>query len=343
MAKRLIEELMELNRAYSGQFVAQSAERERYHAKHPTNIATFKCMDGRVNLSRLTHTPIGIIRPFRNIGGVFDLGWSVLNTEIVDYVRTSSDIKGRNVLFLVTYHFARGSIERGCRGHHYDVAAGTKCAAHQVEQIRRVFHGHKGVYAILVGVETDRQSLIFHGQGGRRVSMEDLPNSDSAIVNAIRTLYPDIPDEIMADLTPLMRGNIVHVRELSRTDHKLEDREHKEHILALGHGFEWIPYNHALVINDLELTLDDTVGTAAGIIKENHRAGRTSGSKATLLTSVTYEQDGYMKAMAVERSRYLTRLGLDSIRKFHPDLRDFFEPHTCVMRWQDRLLEVIDD
>ena len=49
--------------------------RERYLAEHPTAIAVLKCMDGRINIPVATNTPTGILMPFRNLGGMFNLGW----------------------------------------------------------------------------------------------------------------------------------------------------------------------------------------------------------------------------------------------------------------------------
>ena len=50
-------------------------ERSRYLVQHPTAVAAFKCMDGGINIPVATNTPHGIILPFRNLGGRFDLGW----------------------------------------------------------------------------------------------------------------------------------------------------------------------------------------------------------------------------------------------------------------------------
>ena len=129
MPTKLVDELVEINRAQSERFMdaGQSAARRRYRAAHPTEIVCLKCMDGRVNMPLLTSTPMGIMHPFRNIGGIFDLGWPALSlrlTEIVDYAIS----KGRSNLFLVTYHFAKGDPHRGCRGHGYDKEKAFKSA-----------------------------------------------------------------------------------------------------------------------------------------------------------------------------------------------------------------------
>ena len=60
--------------------------RERYLSEHPTAIAVLKCMDGRINMPVATNTPTGILMPFRNLGGMFDLGWPHLGEVLAHYV-----------------------------------------------------------------------------------------------------------------------------------------------------------------------------------------------------------------------------------------------------------------
>lgn len=340
--KRLVQEVLDRNRVHSELFVGQKTARDRHHANHPTNIAAFKCMDGRVNLAGLTETPLGIIRPFRNIGGVFDIGWTALNAQLSHYVKTSVE-KGRKILFLVTYHFAEGSRHRGCRGHEYDVDRAIKSAQGLVGQIRRVFDGDPGIYPVLLGVETDHQKLIFHGREGQSMATTEMEDDPAELPGLIRSFYPDMHPEIVPDLVPLLLGNIRHLSSVRVDEPLADDLEHKERTIAIGQGFEWLPHNWALVINDLELTLDDTIGKAAGIIKENIKARRVPKDKGLLLASVPYEADGFERRLAVERARHLKQLGLESIDKFHPDLKHFFEPMTAVMNWQTRRLEIVED
>ncbi len=340
MAKSLVQQVLELNRRHSELFVSQRAERARYHAEHPTNIAVLKCMDGRIRMWKKMKMPRGVIRPFRNIGGAFDLGWTALNLKVDKYVRASLE-KDRNILFIVTYHYSEGETHRGCRGHEYDTERAIASATAQTEQFREVFAGYDKIYTILVGVETDHQTLYFHGLDGRIVSMADLANNASDITKTIRSLYPDMREEIVRDLVPIMSGNIRHSKEVREKNQEPETLEHQERIIALGQDFEWVPHNLALVIDDIEWTLDDTIGKAAGIIKGNRDAGRIPNTKALLLACAHYEEDGYERQLAIQRARKLTELGIESIRKFHPDLVGFFETLTCVMRWQDRLLEPI--
>jgi len=101
-----IEWLMQHARQYSQLFSSSAAtiERQRYLAEHPSAIAALKCMDGRINLSVDTHTPAGIIQPFRNLGGMFDLGWPHLGEVLANYVHTVVS-RGQRVLLLITYHY----------------------------------------------------------------------------------------------------------------------------------------------------------------------------------------------------------------------------------------------
>ena len=50
------------------------SERDLYWSQHPTHVIAIKCMDGRLNLPFITKTPVGIVQPYRNIGGRFDMG-----------------------------------------------------------------------------------------------------------------------------------------------------------------------------------------------------------------------------------------------------------------------------
>ena len=89
----------------------------------------------------------------------------------------SSKITGGHCcLPLVTYHFSKGDPHRGCAGHGYDTAAARAGAVSLVNQIERVFGAsHACVYPIVVGIETDEDSLVLHGKDDQ-VSCSNEPN-----------------------------------------------------------------------------------------------------------------------------------------------------------------------
>lgn len=346
MPRELVRELIEINRQQAVTYgdAGQVDRRENYRGRHPTRIACFKCMDGRVNIAALTETPFGLIRPFRNIGGVFDLGWGALDLRLNDFVDHTVR-EGALNLFLVTYHYSKSDKHLGCRGHGYDVERSVDSAQRLVQQMERVYGtGHEQVYPILVGVETDGEELVFHGRDGSIERMsEHLRAEPRHLRDLIAELYPDMDRDMIRDLLPLMTGNVAHIARLRRDPKKIEMLDHKERVLAVGQGFDWLhKVNFALIINDLDPTLDDTIGKAAGIIKENRDQHRIPNDGALYFVSVSYFKPGRRRQNAIERARYLTALGLESIQKFHPDLDGFFEPLTAVMEWDTRRLEIIE-
>eukprot|EP00291_Cryptomonas_curvata_P010942 CAMPEP_0172189556 /NCGR_PEP_ID=MMETSP1050-20130122/22591_1 /TAXON_ID=233186 /ORGANISM="Cryptomonas curvata, Strain CCAP979/52" /LENGTH=246 /DNA_ID=CAMNT_0012864267 /DNA_START=161 /DNA_END=898 /DNA_ORIENTATION=+ len=136
--------------------------RQRYLAIHPTCILAFKCMDGRVNLGDATGTPTGIIQLYRNIGGMFDLGWPHFSDSLVDTVGRAVRM-GQQTLMLITYHYSKGDPHRGCAGFGYDTDAARAYAfqiKHQVEEVFGAVHGT--VYPLVCGFETDDDTLVLH-------------------------------------------------------------------------------------------------------------------------------------------------------------------------------------
>lgn len=115
--------------------------RARYQSQHPTAIAVLKCMDGRINIPVATGTPIGLLMPFRNLGGRFDLGWPHLGEVVTQYVMDRVH-EGRQVLFLVTYHYSRGDHHRGCAGFDYDQQAAINHTQEIKQQISTILALH---------------------------------------------------------------------------------------------------------------------------------------------------------------------------------------------------------
>ncbi len=111
-----IDALLQLSRQHAERFCSPDAwlARQRYMAKHPTSIVVMKCMDGRIHIPHATQTPLGIITPFRNLGGIFDLGWPYLGELLTETVLQATQ-SGRATLLLITYHFSSGHPARGVR------------------------------------------------------------------------------------------------------------------------------------------------------------------------------------------------------------------------------------
>jgi hypothetical protein len=330
---------------YSATFTSPDAylARTRYLAEHPSAIAALKCMDGRINLSVATSTPPGIIQPFRNLGGMFNLGWPHMGEVFASYVHDQV-ITGRRVLVLITYHYSRGDTHRGCAGFNYDTEA-AKAHTHAIKrQMEHTFgFGHGTVYPIVCGFETDEDALVLHGSNGDLLDVSALDPGDSEhLGQRLETLFPDMPNQIRHDLMPLVRGNIGHIARIRQTPRTL-DIEHREWMVCVGRGFDFLHMpNLALIIGPYSPDLAEPIRKAAGIIDSNMRAGRIPDDGFLLLASVPYTEIGVDRARAELKSRFLTQFTAGVIRSENPQLAAKMKVHTAVLDWRTRVLETID-
>jgi hypothetical protein len=320
--------------------------RERYLAEHPTAIAVLKCMDGRINIPVATNTPVGILMPFRNLGGMFDLGWPHLGEVLAAHVQRMVH-SGRRVLFFITYHYSKGDPHRGCAGFNYDTTA---AIAHTYEIRRQVEHifgsAHGTVYPLVCGFETDEDALILHGTDGQKLDMASITPADRATLEpSLAALLPDMPAQMRADLLPLLHGNLEHieaVRAQMRRNERALDIEHREWMICLGRGFDFLHTpNLALIIGPYSPNLDVPIRTAASIIQANMKAGRIPDDGFLLLASVPYDEIGVDRARAELKSRFLSSFAAKVIRTEFPELAGKMAMRTAVLDWRSRQLETL--
>jgi hypothetical protein len=336
--------LLEHARRYSAMFSSSEnfLARKRYLAEHPSAIAALKCMDGRINLPVATHTPPGIIQPFRNLGGMFNLGWPHLGEVLVNYVHDQT-ADGRRVLMLITYHFSKADPHRGCAGFNYDTEA---AKAHTYEIKRQLEYtfgaGHATVYPIVCGFETDEDALILHGTNGELLDVSTLKAGDAERLRPrLAALFPDMPTQIRHDLEPLVRGNLARVDEVRKSS-RTPDFDHREWIMCVGRGFDFLHMpNIALIIGPYSPDLALPIREAAGIIEANMRAGRIPDDGFLLLASAPYAEIGVDRARAELKSRFLSNFAAQVIRTDHPALAAKMRMHTAVLDWRSRSLETI--
>jgi len=321
----LREFILSRNEEQSASFRSAAARlsRIRYRAEHPTEIAAWKCMDGRLNLAVYTKTPPGIIQPFRNIGGRFDLGWPFFQEVIKGWANYSLH-RGRRSLILVTYHFAKGDHHRGCAGWKYDTGAAQVAAQKLAEQTESVFGKMpRMVYPIVVGVETDEEGLVLHGVNGQTLDMAELTSCDG-LEGKVRDLYPDMDLQMVTDLLPLLIGNWEHIREVRASNRPPIDLEHREQIIAIGRGFDWLHLpNKALIIGPYSHEWPDAVATAGKIILGNLNDGRVPKKEGVLLlvSALSRDEEGsFGWNMAIEKTRYLERVAHAILNEKVPEL-----------------------
>lgn len=345
-----IDWLFDLARSHGKSFCSPEAwlARERYLAEHPTAIAVLKCMDGRINIPVATNTPTGILMPFRNLGGIFDLGWPHLGEVLAHHVLRMTSA-GRRVLILITYHWSKGDPSRGCAGFNYDTGAAIAHTREIRQQITQIFGSDHGtVYPLVCGFETDEDALTIHGTNGETLDLSGLSTADAAALEQrLAALLPDMPARMRADLLPLLQGNLEHiaeVREQSSGHTRLLDVEHREWVICIGRGFDFLHTpNHALIIGPYSPDLADPLRKAASIIESNMLAGRIPDDGFLLLASVPYDEIGVDRARAEMKAKFLARFSANVIgQKFAP-LAKKMTSHTAVLDWRSRTLELIDE
>ncbi len=339
-----IDGLFQLARQHSQAYASPEdwLARERYRARYPTAVMVMKCMDGRINIPIATGTPRGIIQPFRNLGGMFHLGWPHLG-EIIQGAVDKEVRRGRQVLMMITYHFSRGDPRRGCAGFHYRTDDARAHAFGLREEFSTLFGSlHQTVYPLVCGFETDEEAMVLHGTDGQELDMarlepQDLPGLPARLVQ----LFPDMPTQVRHDLLPLLEGNAAHIAALRQTERSLAI-EHREWIIFVGRGFDWLHLpNQALIIGPYSPDLDHPIRQAAGIIQANMRAGRIPDDGFLLMSSVPYEDVGVDRARAALKSRFLARFAADVIRRDFADMGPKMSVRESVLNWQQRALELL--
>lgn len=341
---RRIEWLFDIAARHSADFSSPESylARKRYLAEHPTDIMVMKCMDGRINIPVATNTPKGIIRPVRNLGGMFNLGWPHLGETVANHVQDVVDA-GRRMLNIITYHYSKGDPSRGCAGFNFDTAA---ARAHTYEiraQVEHVFGlDHGTVYPLVCGFETDEDALVLHGSNGDVLNVAELgPQDSDGLHLRLAVLYPDMPRQMREDMIPLILGNIDHIAEVRQTERSL-DIEHREWMICIGRGFDWLHIpNLALIIGPYSPDLADPIRKAAGIIQSNMANGRIPDDGFLLLASAPYDEIGVDRARAGLKAHFMRQFAADVIRREFPHLAGKLHERAAVLDWRSRSLEAI--
>lgn len=317
--------------------------RSRYLAQHPTAIAAFSCMDGRINIPVVTNTPHGVITPFRNLGGQFNLGWPYLGEVLAEQVQRVMR-EGRRTLALLTYHFSKGDPLRGCAGFDFDTDAARAHTFELKRQMEAVFGtGHSTVYPIVCGFETDDDALILHGKDGESLDLSALSMSDYEQLPAqLARLYPDMVEQVRRDLLPLVEDNITHIAAVKQSRRDLAIA-HREWIICIGRGFEWLHLPKvALIIGPYSPNLADPIRKAAEIVEANMHAGRIPDDGFLLFAEAPYQEVGIDRARSELKGRFLSEFAANVIRSEFPTLSRNMQVRTAVLAWQTRAMEMID-
>lgn len=319
------EYILDLNKQRSDVFCSPEAQDalRLYRKQHPTDFLVFKCMDGRINLPLIANLPEGALQPFRNIGGKFDLGSPLLN-DLVSRSRRQAGREGKRLLSLCTYHFSKGDIHRGCAGHNHDTDAAIAGAKTLKEQYERMYgRGNQVVSAIVVGIETDEDALIFHNGGDERLLIaEHADATDDEIERLLFSLYGRMHSEMLRDLLPIALGNRDHVRAIRLQKRPVAELVHGENVIAVGRGFGWLHVpNKALIIGPYDYDWGDAVKVAGKIVSANIAEGRAPKEDGALLLVLTPFWELDERDAVAEKSRYIARVSKRVLNESFPDLK----------------------
>ncbi len=316
----LVQSILELNAEQSAAYEAASFARRRYWAEHPTFFAALKCMDGRLNLSRITRMPIGLFKPYRSLGGRFEIYWpAFINMRLRAWVAKAANKASFNSIF-VTYHYSASDNDAlGCTGWHQDTQAAIGHAKELCEQLRYIFLDQ--VVPIVTGIETDRDILILHGPHHDVRGNTLMGCTNDHIHQCLGDAFGDeMPDVVRQDLVPFLSGNSEHIASLGNRPLDRSVLGHTERILAIGQGFEWLAAGKrkALIINDSTVDLREPIETAGRILAENLK-GTPEDDHALIFTNVPFE-DALGQRIAHKKGPGLLKFARDVLSKTQPEL-----------------------
>jgi hypothetical protein len=319
---------------------ADDDTREEYWERHPTSIGWLVCGDERINPRKMTGMPAGASKNIRVIGARFEAWWAAGMEKIERWVEATV-ARGDPLVLFATYHYSASENSRlGCAGWSCDTAA---ARAHQEmlrEYLEYVWGDHLTV--IVVGIETDRDVLTFHGPCGELSGAMLIRATEADVRAELKRVFPDLRERIVADILPYIHGNARCVADLMAKPRELHELDHAGRIIAIGHGFE-MPRNEALIVNDIDHNLGATIAKFAGIIERNLE-GTTTGDDALTFTCVPYAVKGIKRRKAIVQSLELQRFASELIQQRCPRLcaAGRFRRLVGIIRERDKRLEIVD-
>jgi hypothetical protein len=290
---------------------------------------------------------LGLVQPWRNIGGRFNLGWQGFNEHMADCVDYAIS-KGRGCLFVVTYHFSRGDKHRGCAGFNYDTDAARDSAFRLRRQFNKVFGHGEAVHTVLFGIETDLDALVLHGDDEEQAPIDTADTPPAAteedLLKILERLYPGMHERIRRDMLPLVVGNLAHIQEVRASNRTPVDILHREWVLAIGRGFDWLhEQNTAVILGPFDPQLDSAIETAGKLLLDNLVEGRIPKEHgAVLMSSAPHRQVGHDPLRAEEKALYYAGHAKEVIAKTVPDLVPYLKYLTTTMDTNTRALKVLD-
>lgn len=241
--------------------------------------------------------------------------------------------------------FSKGDVDRGCAGFNHDVGAAHAAARKLAFQAEGVFGTQpRMVYPIVVGVETDEEALVLHGTEAGQLDLASL-DSLEGLEESVRDLYHDMDLQMVQDFLPLLIGNSEHIREIRAENRQPVELEHREQVIAVGRGFDWLHMpNKALIIGPYSHAWPEAVATAGTIIEGNLKDARIpkDGGMLLLISTLSRDEEGsFGWNMAVEKSKYVRRVAEEVLLERVPKLKRSLKTIAGVTFADTRKLHLI--
>ena len=164
------------------------------------------------------------------------------------------------------------------------------------------------------------------------------------LMSLLEGLYPNMDMELKRDLIPLIQGNISHIRKIKESNRSLTDMKHREWVLGLGRGFDWLHEpNTALIIGPYSHDLSEPIEKALGIISDNMTSGRAKDDGFLVLASSPFEEYGVDKNRAIEKAIFFRDYVKKTIKEKHPELLSKAKLMSVVLDENTRLIEQIPE
>jgi hypothetical protein len=341
--------LFRLNETNSKFFLEKEMEREIFLDDSTTAFLVFKCMDGRIHLPSITEINLGIIKPFRSLGGHFMLGWPFLLEKLTNWTLRKNAEK-KSCMLIITYHFSKGDEKRGCAGFNYNKEKAFLSAVNLRNQVNFLYKGtNYNVFPVIVGIETDTDAMIIHGDNPKEMFNLSSLREDQAtprnILGRLERLIPSMRKDMAKNFLTLILGNLRHIQKIKNNERKLKQIHHQEFVLGFGRGFDWLHRpNTALIVSPYPLDSRIQIIKAASLIQGNIKHRRISNDGWILLTCTSHDDTPLRKNMAKLKTDEMAYFAAGVIRKkFKPDFYEKMLVIRSIVDEKNRKLEIFND
>lgn len=280
------------------------------------------CMDGRVS-TNIFDAPLGYLQPMRTAGGHLEMGW----TNVADYVDDWAEHAYRLHLkagFLIAYHFSGSDTHHGCGAFNSDTEAAKNSTLRFKDELLVCFD--KMVKSIVIGIDTDCDGVIVHGEEGI-LDMRTVPtnSTEADLFNMLDKILPNKHPKIKAALAYLLAGNLRRMAYLRTNPRHESEKVHGEYVLCYGDGFSWVDLGHrAFKVGVWDPNPEKYLYIGAKFIKENVEQGRVTEPKGVLMSSKGYFR-AERKKWAEYQSKHQLEVAMEYLNKEFPGW-DFLEP-----------------